>query len=167
MVIKPIELSFQGVRVYFPSQKSYDQVLASLLEEIGDAPVELASLVQDHITWEGFRDEAEKLAGPSGFMQFALIDHGGWMAKAGPFRRSARIILGNPVLAITMLEHDLSAGLFAPVEALLIETGTDNCTLLYVKPSSAMVVEPNEELLKAAQNLDDKFFQLASKVTNT
>jgi hypothetical protein len=37
--------------------------------------------------------------------------------------------------------------------------------LTYVKPSSLMVVEPNPELLSAAQELDAKLAALAEKVT--
>jgi hypothetical protein len=29
-----------------------------------------------------------------------------------------RVILGNPLIAITMLRHEVTAGLFAPVECL-------------------------------------------------
>jgi uncharacterized protein (DUF302 family) len=97
-------------------------------------------------------------------MLFAVIDHGAWMAKVGSFRRSTRVVLGNPALAITMLKHDVNAGLFAPVEMLLTEEGSGESSLMYVKPSSLMVVEQNDELLAAAQNLDEKLLALAVKV---
>lgn len=51
-------------------------------------------------------------------------------------RRVTRIIFGNPQIAITMLRHDVAAGLFVPVEVLIIEReggeGTDvvQCKLL-------------------------------------
>src|SRR5947208_3536019 len=82
---------------------------------------------------------------PSGFMLFKLIDHGAWVTKAGIDRRAMRVILGNPLIAITMLRHDVTAGLFAPVELLLVDEGGGRSSLTYVKPSSLMVVEPNPE----------------------
>ena len=60
------------------------------------------------------------------------------------------------------LRHDLAAGLFAPVELLLADEGTGS-SLTYVKPSSLMVVEPNSELLSAAEQLDAKLAALAEK----
>jgi len=72
--------------------------------------------------------------------------------------------LGNPLIAITMLSHDVTAGLFAPVELLILDEG-DGSSLTYVKPSSLMVVEPNPELLSAAEELDAKLAALAEKVT--
>ncbi|MFJ5295608.1 DUF302 domain-containing protein [Pseudomonas sp. NPDC088368] len=165
MIAKPIELSFEGVRVNLPSQKTYDQLLSSLLDDLGHSPVDLDELERSHGSWESYRGQAESLAGPSGFMLFALVDHGAWMAKVGSFSRSIRVVLGNPALAITMLQHDINAGLFAPVEMLLVEEA-GNSRLMYVKPSSLMVVEPNAELEVAAQHLDEKLLALAVKVTS-
>jgi len=73
-------------------------------------------------------------------------------------------VIGNPLIAITMLRHDVTAGLFAPVELLVTDSGTGS-SLTYVKPSSLMVVEPNPELLGAATELDAKQAALATKVT--
>ena len=77
-----------------------------------------------------------------------------------------RLIIGNPTIAITMLRHDLTAGLFAPVEMILVEEHDGHCSLTYVRPSSLMVVEKNDALLDAAKQLDSKLQALATKVTN-
>lgn len=159
------EHSFNGVRIRVPSEKSYEQLRVDLLNDIGDCPVNLQALAEQHGTWDAYREQAEGHAGPSGFMLFALFDHGAWMAKAGSFRRSLRVILGNPCIAITMLSLDLTAGLFAPVELLLMEEA-DGSSVTYVKPSSLMVVEHNDELLAAAQALDEKLQALAVKVAS-
>jgi uncharacterized protein (DUF302 family) len=97
-------------------------------------------------------------------MLFALVDHGAWIAKAGIERRALRVILGNPLIAITMLRHDVTAGLFAPVEILIVDE-PNGSSITYVKPSSLMVVERNPELLSAAEQLDAKLAALATKVT--
>ncbi len=57
-----------------------------------------------------------KLVGTSGFMLFHVIDHSGWLPIYGIKQRTVRWILGNPLLAVTMIRHDITAGLFAPVE---------------------------------------------------
>jgi uncharacterized protein (DUF302 family) len=98
-------------------------------------------------------------------MLFATIDHGAWIKKIGIQRKVLRFIIGNPTIAITMLRHDLTAGLFAPVELILVEEADDRCSLTYVRPSSLMVVEKNDALLDAAKHLDAKLEALAAKVT--
>ena len=98
-------------------------------------------------------------------MLFALLDHGAWIKKAGIDRKVLRVVIGNPLIAITMLRHDVTAGLFAPVELLITEEENDRSSLTYVVPSSLMVVEKNEPLRAAALALDAKLAALAAKVT--
>jgi uncharacterized protein (DUF302 family) len=156
---------FQGVRLRYDSAKSYDEVLAALLDDIGDKPVAINDIATTTDGWKSFEERVESHVGPSGFMLFGLFDHGAWIPKAGIDRKAIRVILGNPLIAITMLRHDLSAGLFAPVEVLIVDEDTGS-SLTYVKPSSLMVVEPNPELLSAAEALDAKLAALATKVTS-
>ena len=163
---RPDEIRFDGVQVCYDSAKSYDELLAALLSDIGEKPVSLDDLVTASSDWESYRQEVEPRVGPSGFMLFKLIDHGAWIGKAGIDRKVMRVILGNPLIAITMLRHDVTAGLFAPVELLLVDEGEGRSSLTYVKPSSLMVVEPNPQLLSAAQELDAKLAALATKVTS-
>ena len=161
----PREIRFDGVRLRHDSAKGYDELLAALLVDIGEKPVSLDELATTTDDWQTYQDKVEPLAGPSGFMLFDLIDHGAWITKAGIDRKVMRVILGNPLIAITMLRHDVSAGLFAPVELLLVEEGNGS-SLTYVKPSSLMVVENNPELFSAAKELDAKLAALAAKVTS-
>ncbi|RAU90694.1 hypothetical protein DQP58_22560 [Mycobacterium colombiense] len=160
----PREIPFDGVRVRYHSEKSYEELVAALLADIGDQPVPINDIATSTGDWESYRQGVESRVGPSGFMLFGLVDHGAWITKAGIDRKALRVILGNPLIAITMLRHDVTAGLFAPVELLLLEEGSGS-SLTYVKPSSLMVVEHNPELLSAAEGLDAKLAALAEKVT--
>ena len=159
------EVRFDGVRMRFDSAMSYDELVAALLADIGDKPVAINDFATASDSWDSYRERVEPHVGPSGFMLFNLVDHGGWITKAGIDRKALRVILGNPLIAITMLRHDVTAGLFAPVEMLLVDEGEGRSSLTYVKPSSLMVVEPNPELLNAAEELDAKLASLATKVT--
>ena len=149
------EIHFDGVRVRYDSAKSYDDLVAALLADIGAAGGD----------WEAYQRRVEPYVGPSGFMLFALLDHGAWIGKAGIERKVLRVILGNPLIAITMLRHDQTAGLFVPVEMLILdENGSSSLT--YVRPSSLMSVEDNAQLRSAAEALDVKLAALAAKVTS-
>ena len=161
----PHEIRFEGVRVHYRSTKTFDQLVTALLGDIGEKPVSLDVLGAAD-SWESYQQEVEPHVGPSGFMLFKLIDHGAWIEKAGIDRRVLRVILGNPLIAFTMLRHDVTAGLFAPVEVLLVDEGDDGSSLTYVEPSTLMVVEDNPKLLSAATELDTKLAALAAKVTS-
>src|SRR5258708_4388752 len=95
-------------------------------------------------------------AGPSGFMRLASLDHGSWIGRFGVKRRSVRWIFGNPVVALTMLRHDISAGLFVPIELLVTEAEDGGGAILtYVRPSSLIVIDPKaHELQDADEKLD-------------
>ena len=161
----PHEIRFEGVRVRYDSARTFDELVVALLGDIGENPVSLDGLAASD-SWESYQQQVEPHVGPSGFMLFKLIDHGAWIKKAGIDRRVLRVILGNPLIAFTMLRHDVTAGLFAPVEVLLVDEGDDGSSLTYVKPSTLMVVEDNPKLLSAATELDTKMAALAAKVTS-
>ena len=67
---------------------------------------------------------------------------------------------------ITMIRHDITAGLFAPVEILVTEKeGGAGTTVTYVRPSSLIVIEENLPLRKAAKALDEKLDALIAKAS--
>jgi uncharacterized protein (DUF302 family) len=160
----PREIPFNGIRVRYDSAKSYDELVDALLADIGRKPIAINEIAAQTDDWETYRARIESVIGPSGFSLFGLVDHGAWITKAGIDRKALRVILGNPLIAITMLRHDVSAGLFAPVEVLVLDEGQGRSSLTYVKPSSLMVIESNPELLSAATILDTKLEALAAKV---
>jgi uncharacterized protein (DUF302 family) len=159
------EIPFNGVRIRFDSKRSFDEVVKALLADVGDKPLTIDDLPAKFESWESYKAEVESHVGRSGFILFAVLNHGAWIKKVHIHRKALRLVIGNPLLAITMLRHDLTAGLFAPVELMVIEEEQDRSSLTYVRPSSLMVVETNEPLLTAAKELDTKLQALAAKVT--
>jgi uncharacterized protein (DUF302 family) len=162
---EPHEIPFTGVRLRFDSTKSFDDLVDALLADVGDEPVVLDDLARRFDDWESYQREVQALVGPSGFMLFTSWDHGAWITKVGIDRKVLRVVIGNPLIAITMIRHDVTAGLFAPVELLLTEEENGGSALTYVVPSSLVVVEPNQPLRAAAEALDAKLAALAAKVT--
>ena len=160
--------TFTGTRVVVHTGRAYDDVLGNLRRLMGASTIsEVVALAKQPITEAEFAREVEDRVGESGFMLFAEIDHGGWLPKFGIKQRAVRWILGNPLYAITMIRHDITAGLFAPVELLVTENiDRAGAKVTYIRPSSLMVVETNPPLLAAAQALDGKLLELVAKATN-
>jgi uncharacterized protein (DUF302 family) len=161
-----LDHDFAGKRIEIRSSLSFDEVMNRLRECTGKSTVPLINKVasQSQSPEEFDAEVTRQFVGPSGFMLFAEIEHSGWIAIYGIHRRTLRIILGNPLFAITMMREDISAGLFAPVEMLLVEDG-EGSTLYYVQPSSLMVIAKNEPLLRAAAALDEKLEELVAQIT--
>jgi uncharacterized protein (DUF302 family) len=152
------------VRIRYDSAKSFGDVVAALKADVGDQPVDIEAIGAATADWESYRERVQTHVGPSGFMLFGAFDHGGWIAKAGINRDVLRVIIGNPLIAVTMLRHDITAGLFAPVELLVVGERTGGSSVTYVRPSSLMVVEANPPLLAAARELDAKLAALVSSI---
>ena len=81
------ETRFDAVRMRYDSAKSYDELVAALLADIGERPVPINDLAMDTEGWQSYRQRVESHVGPSGFMLFALLDHGIWITKAGIDRK--------------------------------------------------------------------------------
>ena len=160
--------AFQGIRIEVDTSVSFDEVLNRLRGLMGNTSVpQIVALAKEPITQAEYVQKVqERFVGQSGFMLFHEIDHGGWLPKFGINRRTVRWILGNPLIAITMIRHDITAGLFAPVEILVTERDSGpGTTITYLRPSSLMVIEENPPLREAAKALDEKLDALIAKAT--
>ena len=160
---------FTGVRVVVTTATPFDKVLDNLTGLMGHAPFEqLGAVAQASSNREAFERRVQRqFVGKSGFMKFGEIDHGSWLGMYGIHGRTVRWIFGNPLIAVTMIKYDTTAGLFAPVEMLITEAANgDGATLIYLLPSSLMVIEDNPPLRAAAEALDQKVAALVECATH-
>ncbi len=161
---------FQGVRVDVMSTLKFNEVLERLRSLVGQTPfVEFSALYARSIDMPAFMQAVrDRFIGASDFMLFFEFVHGGWLQKFGISRRCVRWILGNPLIAITMIEHDLTAGLFDPVEMLIAESDDCSATVVtYVQRSTLFVIEDCPPLRDAAITLDEKYAALVANATKS
>ena len=69
------------------------------------------------------RAKIEAMAGPSGFMLFGTQDHGSLLRLAGQKQKAVQYVVGNPLFALQMTQHDIRASLYAPLRVLIYEDG--------------------------------------------
>ena len=159
---------FTGIRVQVDTAVPLDDVIRRLRGLMGQTSIpDVVGLAQKVRSGEEYvREVSKRFVGESGFMLFSEIDHGGWIGRFGIKRKVLRWILGNPLIAITMIRQDITAALFVPVEVLLAEQpGGQGATVTYVRPSSLIAIGDNPELLAAAQALDAKLDSLITHAT--
>ena len=113
-----------------------------------------------------FETRVRAVEGSSGFIRFLDVDHGAWMTRIGLQARARLYILGNPLIARTMLQHELGVGLNVPVRLMIYDDQTTGRTrLAYDLPSSLMARLGNDGVMAAARRLDEKLAELARTVT--
>jgi uncharacterized protein (DUF302 family) len=111
---------------------------------------------------EGARAKIEAMAGPSGFMLFATHNHGALLRLAGQQRKAIQYVVGNPLFALQMTQHDIRASLYAPLRVLVYEDEQGKTCVEYDKPSSLFGQFGNDRISPTAAMLDKKLEALVS-----
>ncbi|KAF9263467.1 hypothetical protein L218DRAFT_959024 [Marasmius fiardii PR-910] len=118
-------------------------------------------------TPEELQEGIKKISRGSDFVYFLSMKHDGWLRlydDKTPF--VAVYTIGNPVIAQTILKHDLRASYNIPPRLLILEKEDRAGTyVLYHLPSSVMALDGDKpELLDAAHGLDEKLERLIIEV---
>lgn len=155
------------VHVEYVSERPFDEVVAAFEKAVGSIGSNaFGQVVAASAQANDFENRVRSMEGPSGFMRFLDIDHGAWMARVGLAVRCKLYVLGNPLIARTMLEHDLGVGLNVPLRAMIYEDPKSGKTrMAYDLPSSLMARLANQKVMAAAKGLDEKLASLAKAVT--
>ena len=112
-----------------------------------------------------FETRIRRYEGRSGFMRFLTKDHGAWMGRMGTDAKIRSYVIGNPMVAQTMITHDPGVGLNVPIRVVIFQTSTGEVRLAYDLPSSLMSRLHNEDVYAAALELDAKLRALAELAT--
>jgi uncharacterized protein (DUF302 family) len=172
-----------GAAVYLLEAEVKKSFAAEYVECVSDLPFESVIEAFEKATGSvedgGFRKIAAHAQGladferlvreqerTSGFMRFLTVDHGAWVKDfEGGTTRSKMYTIGNPLIARTMLRHEMAAGLNVPVRVHIFEDAEKKVHFGYHLPSSLMSVYGNAEVMKACEALDSKLDRLAKAVT--
>ena len=108
---------------------------------------------------EAIRARIEEMAGASGFMLFRTSDHGALLRLAGQTKKAVQYLLGNPLFAVRMTQHDIRAGLYAPLRVLVYEDEGGKTRVEYDRPSSLFGQFGHASVTEVATMLDRKLEQ--------
>lgn len=102
------------------SDRPYEEVVASFTEVTGSVEEGYDSVASSAQTKEDFERIFKGREGSSGFMRFLTVNHGAWLSNFGKTVKAVMVVLGNPLIAITMIKHDIRVGLNVPVRILYL-----------------------------------------------
>jgi uncharacterized protein (DUF302 family) len=149
------------------SGRSFEEVVVAFESAVGSVEdTGFPQLLAATKNADEFEASVKSREGTSGFMRFLTVDHGAWLARIGINAKARMYTIGNPLIARTMLEHDVAAGLNVPVRLMIYEHAARGTTrLTYDLPSSLMGGLHNEKVITAAKKLDAKLIALATHAT--
>jgi uncharacterized protein (DUF302 family) len=153
---------FQVDHVRRTTDKSFAEVTKAFERQLGRFDPEVYRSLAAGGDVEGTRAKLEALAGPSGFMLFTTHNHGALLRLTGQKRKAVQYIVGNPLFALQMTQHDIRASLYAPLRVLLYEDEAGKSWVEYDKPSSLFGQFGNDRITPTAAMLDHKLEALVA-----
>jgi uncharacterized protein (DUF302 family) len=144
------------------TDKPFEEVTKAFEAQLGkfDGDVRRAATASDDT--EEAKAKIAALAGPSGFMLFGTSDHGALLRLAGQKRKAIQYVVGNPVFALQMTQHDIRASLYAPLRVLIYENDEGKTCVEYDKPSSLFGQFNDDRIAPTAAMLDKKLEALVA-----
>ncbi|EMD35943.1 hypothetical protein CERSUDRAFT_115892 [Gelatoporia subvermispora B] len=172
-------IQFTAQRVIYDTSAPVSTVCARLDEELhrSEDGTSVINVMNSSKSREELESGIQGITRGHDFMFFGAIKHHDWLNAwtgntTNPVPEIHVYTLGNPLIAQTMLRHELATGLHVPPRILVLEKEDRSGTLVvYDLPSS--IISPglsgrvNEELKKAAEGLDEKLERLVTKVTRS
>jgi uncharacterized protein (DUF302 family) len=142
--------------VRLATDKPFEEVVKAFERQLGTFDPDVRRAAAESGDTEAAKARIEAMAGPSGFMLFGTTDHGALLRLVGQKRKAVQYVVGNPLFALQMTQHDIRAGLYAPLRVLLYEDERGRTCLEYDKPSSLFGQFNDDRIAPVAAMLDRK-----------
>jgi uncharacterized protein (DUF302 family) len=153
------------IHVVVASSKSFDEVVAALETNtpradfvVFDAPGAPATAPEE------VKKKLDAVADKDSLLILARSDVGERQSLlVGKTIRARRYLIGNPLLAARIIDHDPAASLYVPLQLLVYEDAQGKTHLAYDKAASMLSQFRNERIITVARMLDEKMEDLVSK----
>src|SRR3984957_17746346 len=143
--------------------KPFDDVAKAFEAQLGKFDGDVRKAATASADAEEAKAKIAAMAGPSGFMLFSTSDHGALLRLAGQKRKAIQYVVGNPVFALQMTQHDIRASLYAPLRVLIYQNEEGKTCVEYDKPSSLFGQFGDNRIAPTATMLDSKLEALVTK----
>ena len=144
------------------TDQPFEDATTAFERQLGRFDPDVYKALADGGDAEGARAKIEAMAGPSGFMLFTSHNHGALLRLAGRKRKAIQYVVGNPLFALQMTQHDIRASLYAPLRVLIYENDEGKTCAEYDRPSSLFGQFGNERITPTAAMLDKKLEALVA-----
>jgi uncharacterized protein (DUF302 family) len=145
------------------AEKPFDQVTKAFEQQLGRFDPEVYKSLAAGDDVEKVRKKIETMVGPSGFMLFRTSDHGTLLRLAGQKKKAIQYLVGNPLFAMQMTQHDIRASLYAPLRVLIYENEEGKTSVEYDSATSLFGQFGNAKVTEVANILDRKMERLVAQ----
>src|SRR5947209_20597552 len=149
--------------IHRTTDKPFEDLANAFERQLGRFDPDVRKAATEIADTEEARARIEAMVGPSGFMLFGTQDHGALLRLAGQKRKAIQYVVGNPLFALQMTQHDIRASLYAPLRVLIYEDGQGKTCVEYDRPSSLFGQFGNDRIAPTAAMLDRKLEALVAE----
>jgi uncharacterized protein (DUF302 family) len=104
------------------------------------------------------KTELIKIQGDAGLTIFSVAMHGDWLQIVSGRRNAVQYVIGNVLVSTQMTQHELAAGLYAPLRIMLYENKAGTATFEYDRPSTLFGQYGDERVTAVAKELDQQIY---------
>jgi uncharacterized protein (DUF302 family) len=144
------------------TDKPFGDVTTAFERQLGRFDPDVYKALAEGGDAEAAKTKIEAMAGPSGFMLFATHNHGALLRLARQKPKAVQYVVGNPLFALQMTQHDIRASLYAPLRVLIFENNEGKTCVEYDKPSSQFGQFGDDRISPTAALLDKKLEALVA-----
>jgi uncharacterized protein (DUF302 family) len=148
--------------VRLETNKPFEEVVKAFERQLGTFDPDVRRAATESGDTEAAKAKIGAMAGPSGFMLFGTQDHGALLRLAGQKRKAIQYVVGNPLFALQMTQHDIRASLYAPLRVLIYEDEDGKTCVEYDRPSSLFGQFGDDRITATAAMLDRKLEALVA-----
>ena len=142
----------------FVIDASFERFTGALHEVLGHVP---SGVEQDFVARPKLAAQRIKAAeGAQNLMIFSVFDHGAALNMVGGAKKAKQYLIGNPLTAISMTQHDIRAALYAPLRVLVYEQAPGRTIVEYDQPSSQFGQFERVEVSQVGWRLDEELERL-------
>jgi len=150
-------VTYAGTRVVATVPLSFEELTAAFERQVPRFDVEtLLELQSRGADWSEVEATIIGGVGPLGFVLFARFDHGALATVGGTPTRAVLYMVGNPLIARSMVVRDPAAGLYAPLRVEIFVDATGATRVAYELPSSVLGPLGDAGISEVAGMLDER-----------
>ncbi len=153
--------NFPAIHVVHETGCDYDRFVQAMEDRLGvHNPVAYQHLLSDPMTVPDAMETIGSQAGPFGLMLFTKLQMGALFALENRFMKACQCLIGNPLIAFSMMRHNVRAGLYAPLRILVHGDANGHAVVEYDLPSSLFGSLGHAEIDGVGKDLDAKLGRL-------
>ncbi len=157
---------YSGERLEWVIDRPYEEVMRSIhhvLWRPSPRRLMFMAILKQKAALERY---IQRIAGDLGLMILGSVPHGSILGLLGGPKRAEMFLIGNPLVALGMMQLHPVAGVYAPLRVMFTEASSGQTRITYDRPSRLFGQWPEPVFASTSLMLDEKLERLVRLLGN-